>query len=118
MIQKLKYSLMLQCPHCHKQNMFAKRWALPFWDFGTMHRTCPKCAQSFVPEPGFYFGASIISYGIGVLTIAITFVLSYWLGLRNTIPQIVCVATAIVFIAPFNFKFSRAFWLSLFVKPC
>lgn len=117
MLRKLKYAVLLKCPHCRQQDMFAKRWKIPYWDFGIMHKTCPNCSQLFIPEPGFYFGASMISYGIGVFTIGITFVLSYWLGIRNTIPQILCVAAAIIFIAPFNFKFSRAFWLSWFVKP-
>lgn len=29
-----------------------------------MHRRCPKCNLDYEPEPGFYFGALIISYGI------------------------------------------------------
>jgi hypothetical protein len=33
-----------------------------------MYRSCPKCGADFVKEPGFYFGASYVSYA---LTIAI-----------------------------------------------
>jgi len=31
---------------------------------GKMPARCPKCNLDFEPEPGFYFGALIISYGL------------------------------------------------------
>lgn len=32
-----------------------------------MYPTCGHCHQSFEPEPGFYFGAMFVSYGINTL---------------------------------------------------
>ena len=42
--------------------MFKKpfKWTDPI----DMHKKCEVCGLDFEPEPGFYFGALIISYGI------------------------------------------------------
>ncbi|MEQ8704264.1 MAG: DUF983 domain-containing protein [Phaeodactylibacter sp.] len=51
-----------KCPRCGEGDMFKKpfNWTNPI----DMHNRCEKCGLDFEPEPGFYFGALIISYGI------------------------------------------------------
>ncbi len=51
-----------KCPRCKEGDMYKKPFELS--DPLKMHRRCEKCNLDFEPEPGFYFGALIISYGI------------------------------------------------------
>lgn len=51
-----------KCPRCKEGDMYKK----PF-EFSkplNMHRRCPNCNLDFEPEPGFYFGALMISYAV------------------------------------------------------
>ncbi len=51
-----------KCPKCREGDLYKK----PF-DISNpldMHAKCPNCSLDYHPEPGFYFGALIISYGI------------------------------------------------------
>ncbi len=51
-----------KCPRCGEGDLFKKpfNWTDPI----DMHKECQNCKLDFEPEPGFYFGALIISYGI------------------------------------------------------
>jgi len=51
-----------KCPRCRKGDMYKKPLELssPL----DMNKKCGNCEFDFEPEPGFYFGAFIISYGI------------------------------------------------------
>jgi len=51
-----------KCPKCKKGDLFIKPFQ--FTDPLNMHPKCEECGLTFNPEPGFYFGALIISYGI------------------------------------------------------
>lgn len=51
-----------KCPRCKEGDMYKKPFS--FSDPLAMHTNCPNCKLSYMPEPGFYFGALIISYAI------------------------------------------------------
>ena len=51
-----------KCPRCRKGDMYKKPFK--FTDPLAMNDKCPECGLDFNPEPGFYFGALIISYAI------------------------------------------------------
>lgn len=51
-----------KCPRCKEGDMYKKPFE--FSNPTAMHRRCPVCNLDFEPEPGFYFGALMISYGI------------------------------------------------------
>ncbi|MFK7932269.1 MAG: DUF983 domain-containing protein [Saprospiraceae bacterium] len=51
-----------KCPRCKDSDLFVKPLVLS--NPGHMHERCDKCNLDFEPEPGFYFGALIISYGL------------------------------------------------------
>ena len=56
--------LTCKCPKCRKGDMFPKGNLFHPLRFHKMHERCDVCGQSFDPEPGFYFGAMFVSYGI------------------------------------------------------
>ncbi|MFK7933730.1 MAG: DUF983 domain-containing protein [Saprospiraceae bacterium] len=51
-----------KCPRCKEGDLFVQ--PLKLSNPGNMHERCPDCDLNFEPEPGFYFGALIISYGL------------------------------------------------------
>jgi len=77
---KLSWSAMwnYKCPRCKEGDMYKKPFE--FSDPLNMHPRCENCKLDFEPEPGFYFGALIISYGISswmLLLPALTLVLYF-----------------------------------------
>ncbi|WP_092894825.1 DUF983 domain-containing protein [Algoriphagus aquimarinus] len=81
-----------------------------------MNKSCAHCEQSFEPEPGYYFGAMFISYGIntGIFIaawIALTVIKpDYSLTLLLTLLGV----AAIVFL-PFIYRVSRSIWIAIFI---
>ncbi len=104
------------CPQCHTGKMFKPGWGLPFWNFGTMQERCPNCNLNFTPEPGFYFGASYMSYIFGTALSGTIWFIMYRLKIDETVPLLLTIFAALVLAAPYNFKISRASWLHIFVK--
>ena len=68
------YSILkLKCPKCHEGNLFIHKNPCHVKRCLLMDDNCIICAQDFVIEPGFYYGALWMSYPVVVLiVIAIT----------------------------------------------
>jgi hypothetical protein len=84
-----------------------------------MNTECPVCRASFVPEPGFYFGAMYITYAFNIV-ILIAFALSIYAFVE--LPEIiylVLIAVLAVLATPLSFRVSRILWLYWFggLKP-
>ncbi|HQV01263.1 MAG: DUF983 domain-containing protein [Bacteroidia bacterium] len=111
--------ILCKCPQCRQGNMFKPRGPIPFWDFGIMHDRCAVCDLNFKPEPGFYFGASILSYGYGVFVMGLTWFIMWYLHLDETWLLLTTITLVLVLFSPYNFKMSRAGWLAFTVayKP-
>lgn len=85
-------------------------------DVEKMPQHCPHCGQSFQPEPGFYFGASYVSYAFIVAIIVITLVGGY--GILE-VPLLWCfifVVSTILVLSPVLFRLSRAVWAHFFIR--
>ena len=52
----------MKCPRCRIGNLFSKPGSFNYKHLTEMPKTCPTCDQSYLPEPGFYYGAMFISY--------------------------------------------------------
>ena len=80
-----------------------------------MHENCPHCGQTFYPEPGFYFGAAYISYGVNVGIIVALFITMNILIEKPTLTQLLSgtIIPALLMV-PINFRISRSIFLHLF----
>jgi len=56
-----------KCPRCRKGDIFIK--PLDILNPLDMPEKCPICLQATEPEPGFYYGAMFLSYGIASLVL-------------------------------------------------
>lgn len=85
--------------------------------FMKMNDRCSYCNQSFMPEPGYYFGAMFVSYGINA-----AFFIAVWLGLylftdEISITEMVIALLLVVFgFLPVTFRLSRVLWIYIFVR--
>jgi hypothetical protein len=85
--------------------------------FMKMNERCPVCGQSFMPEPGYYFGAMFVSYGINA-----AFFIAVWLGMYLFMKEISLTAMIIALLVvifgllPITFRLSRVLWIYIFVR--
>lgn len=103
-----------RCPQCREGKMFKHTW----WQlskFDEMHKNCPVCDLRFEVEPGFWYGAMFVSYGITIgLLVALGFLI-YWLFNDPSIMgYVVPIVLISVLAVPFNFRISRSIFLHLF----
>lgn len=103
--------LQLRCPRCHEGKLFAR----PAWHLTRayeMPARCPVCAQTYEPEPGFYYGAMFISFAFSVAIVLITgLVLYHFFGNPEANTYILTAITASLLLNPLSFRYSRALML-------
>ena len=111
------YSIIKQkCPRCHQGNLFEKKNSYRFKDITAMYDRCTHCGLKYEKEPGFFYGAMYVSYGLTValwVTLAVIifpfYNMSPWLFLGIGV-------VALFLLLPIIYRLSRAIWLSIFVK--
>lgn len=113
----LKDTIYLKCPRCHEGDLFhGKAYSA---DIINMPKECKKCKQPFFLEPGFYYGAMYVSYGVNVLIGFALFIL-VWGILGFTQPFFMKSAfistIGTVLFCPYTLRVSRAIWLGMFYK--
>lgn len=113
--------LSCRCPRCREGKLFKFPLSLNFKKLMTMNKECPVCGQPSEIEVGFYYGTSYVSYaltvGLSVASLVAWWVIIglstsdnrffYWLGFNSVL---------LILMQPWLMRFSRALWLSWFVK--
>ncbi|RAJ22622.1 hypothetical protein LY11_04762 [Pedobacter cryoconitis] len=108
-----------KCPRCRVGNMFSNNtYGLHIQH---MNDYCSHCNYRFEREPGYFYAAMFISYGMNVMEMLLicllTFLVtgdssSFWL-------YIGVLMGSIIILGPFNFRYSRVvllYWLTPGVK--
>ncbi|MEP1093662.1 MAG: DUF983 domain-containing protein [Cyclobacteriaceae bacterium] len=82
-----------------------------------MKKKCSRCGQSFEPEPGYYFGAMFISYGINTVYFAAIWLLFAFLFEEfSTLMMVSTLSIVILGLLPITFRLSRVLWINIFVR--
>ena len=116
LISILGNAFKMKCPRCHEGDLYES----PTLGFNKksfyMPDKCPVCGQSYMPEPGFYYGAMFLSYIMtGFFCILFMFAVHWGIGLSLTKSFIILLAIlAVAF--PFIFRMSRSLWLNMMEK--
>ncbi|WP_077353501.1 DUF983 domain-containing protein [Algoriphagus sp. A40] len=85
--------------------------------FHKMNESCAVCGQSFEPEPGFYFGAMFVSYGLNtVIFIAVWVLLALLVENYSLSTLLILLGLTVVVFLPISFRLSRSIWIALFVR--
>lgn len=112
---KLYSIFKFKCPHCQEGNLY-KSPLSSMQGIYNMYDNCPKCGQRFQMEPGFYWGAMYIGYGISsayMLTAMMVYLFVFDLTVNQSF------AAAIIggiFIVPIIARLARAIWINIYVK--
>jgi uncharacterized protein (DUF983 family) len=108
--QTLSDILHQRCPRCRSGNIF--RYSI-FRGFPKMHERCPVCDLKFDREPGYFLGAMYVSYGLGIVIVAILagvlWCATGWWITKDTIVAVV----AFLPLAPTITLFARVLWIYL-----
>ncbi len=102
-----------KCPRCRRGDLF--KTSMYGFSSQKMYDNCPKCALKFELEPGYFYVAMYISYGINVALAVTVGILTFFITNETESPWIY-VATIFVFsliLAPANFRYSRVILLHL-----
>lgn len=106
-----------KCPRCRTGQVFTGTT----YSFGShkMKDTCSHCGLRYEREPGYFYVAMFVSYGMNVAEMLTVGIACYVFGLKLTFDNLwyyfgALMLTSVVF-APFNFRYSRLillYWLS------
>jgi uncharacterized protein (DUF983 family) len=106
----------MRCPRCREGKMFPEG-TLYSSKFMNMNDRCSFCGQSFNPEPGYYFGAMFVSYGINAAFFIAVWVAMYFTMEEVSLTAMIMALLVVVFgLLPITFRLSRVLWIYLFVR--
>jgi uncharacterized protein (DUF983 family) len=110
------YSVFHQkCPRCHEGPVFLFNNPYRLKDTATMHSKCNQCGLNFSPEPGFYFGASYVSYALTVaVAITVFTALFPFVDWHREWIYFGTIGAALVLTLPINYRLSRMIWMNFF----
>ena len=101
----VKYALLnAKCARCRTGDMFK-----PGLINQKMYERCSACDLFFERHPGYFYVSMFVSYALAVAEIITLSVATYVLsgGSENVYLYLGIIISAVVLLAPFNFKFSR-----------
>lgn len=104
----------MKCPQCRKGDLFIKPGVFVVDGMADMHQHCPVCGLRYEQEPGFWWGAMYVSYGLAVFTSLPTFVISYALLGFTFWESFSAVVFLQLLLVPFIFRLSRSIWIYIF----
>lgn len=113
---KLYSVLKNKCPRCHQGNFFETNDPYNLKSFSRMNARCPLCNEDFQREPGYYFGATYVSYGLTVGFGIALFVLFCVVFNFETIPFLLIFTALLILLLPLFYRFARLIWINLFVN--
>jgi uncharacterized protein (DUF983 family) len=95
--------LMNRCPQCNEGSVFS--------GFFKMNVTCPSCEFKFEREPGYFLGAMLVGYFLGVFSVIPTLVICHFVFKLDDLPTTCIAVGQIVILQPLLFRYSRLVWL-------
>jgi uncharacterized protein (DUF983 family) len=104
-----------KCPHCHQGNFWETNNPYNLKRFAKMNAKCPVCNEDFKREPGFYFGATYVSYGLTVTFGIVMYLLLAGAFKMNTVPFLVTFSVLLIVLMPLFYRLARIIWINMFV---
>lgn len=102
-----------ECPNCHKGKVFNQ--SLFAFGFPKMNKECSHCHTSFNKEPGYFFGAMYVNYGLNVAqAIATYFIIRPFFAETFDLRMFPVIAGVLVLLTFFNIRLSRLLWIYMF----
>lgn len=121
---KLYSIVAMTCPRCYKGDLFKTKSAYKK-GMAEINSKCSNCGEDFNREPGFYYGAAYVSYGLTVaLWVAVFVALATFdaIGLINfsffqdAILFLIVGVITLLALMPIMYRWSRSIWIHMFVQ--
>lgn len=104
-----------KCAHCHEGEFFIDRNPYHLSTIGDHLEKCPVCGRRYEPEPGFFYGAMYVSYGLGVALFVMVYMITWLLAPNASIWWYIAVVVfAIVLLGPYMYALSKSIYANLF----
>jgi uncharacterized protein (DUF983 family) len=116
MFEKLYSIAHNRCPKCHQGHFFETDNPYNLKKFDRMHAQCSACDESFIPEPGYYYGAMYMSYAISVAVILPTLVVCIGYLKFNIYYVLGGLIPILLALTPLSFRLARLLWINIFVN--
>ena len=107
-----------KCPRCNKGKFWKSNnpYYNLFFNEGENHNNCLNCDLKFEIEPGFFYGAMYISYGLGIGIGSLILIISLAVfQMKNILLLSLLIGISILILAPVNYFLSRLIWLNTFI---
>ena len=114
------YSIIYNCcPRCQSNKFWPK--SNPYKNIlvknGGDLGSCKNCKLKYEIEPGFWFGAMYVSYGLTVFVAIITWLsINFFNEKMDVFTQIYIISFLIIILFPVVYFLSRLIWINLFVS--
>lgn len=114
---KLYAIFKFKCPHCHEGEFFVDRNPYNLWRAGDVLDECSVCHRRFSPEPGFYYGAMYVAYGLAVATFVAAYVATVVLYPAASTELIVgIVLGSMLVLTPWLYALSKTIYAAIFMN--
>ena len=101
-----------KCPRCHEGDLFETptfSYRKPF----DMPDACPHCGQSYLPEPGYFYGAMFVSYIFtGFFSLGFVMFFHWVLDFSLNFSTLLLIAFCAIFFV-FIFRLARSMYFNL-----
>ena len=115
-MKKVFTVLNCKCPQCEKGNIFYDSGNILLFNIPKMNNRCTECDFKFEREPGFFFGAMFVSYGLAAAQMIISLIV-FWSFIDFSPLKVFLIITVIaVLLGTINYRVSRSIWIYLFCK--
>ena len=105
-----------KCPHCHEGDFFVSH-PYNLMKVGDTGERCSVCNRKYEREPGFYYGAMYVAYGLAVGTFVAIWVASMVLYPEATAMQMIwAIVIGMVLLGPLLYAMSKIIWANIFFK--
>lgn len=114
---KLHSIFRMKCPHCHEGQFFECENPYNLKKAGDLLPECPICKNKYSIEPGFYYGAMYVSYGLGVALFVAIFIAIYLLFPTVSYETYaIAIAVGIIVAGPYLYALSKIIWANMFIS--
>ena len=110
------YSIInFKCPKCHNGDLYPTRLT-SFSKTFSMNDKCDHCGQAFEIEPGFYWGAMYVAYGLSSGFLLAGFAIIFFLFNTSILTTFFIVFAVVFLFYGLIFRLSRAIWINIYVQ--
>ncbi|MBL0049197.1 MAG: DUF983 domain-containing protein [Bacteroidetes bacterium] len=117
LLKNILYStLWNKCPKCHQTNVFIYKNPYNLSHMSELHPICKNCGEKYEKEPGAFYGAMYVSYGLMVGWFVLCWAANSFYFEIETFNFLAFVIGSIILFMPVTFRISRLLWLNIFIR--